>query len=316
MAVTIVETLFQSFDDAVKNTISSGASNLMNTIAPIFSSATCIYFGFKAIGWYKNGTDIPAMEILETFIKCALICFCSFNVGNYLQYIVPSIDGLSADIVALLNNSSTGTTANTIDELITNYMKMIVDFTKTMSFDILDIKISTLFVQFFALLIMLLSGLPFLVLTCATLFCVKIGMSLMLIIGPIFIAFLFFPATRDLFFGWSKLIISFILINVLFSLVITLEINFINDQFIKSPDPSWGVIISMLVCFSTFIYLAKAIPSFAGAIAGSHGASSIGLPGSGTTARAGRLAATGGKKAAVKSVNYIASKFRARFRAG
>lgn len=312
MAVTIVETLFQSFDDSVVNTISNGAANVMNTVAPIFCSGLCIYLGFKAIGWYRNGHDMPIMEVMELFIKCALICFCSFNVSVYLQHIVPIINNLSSDIVALLSNSSSGTTANTIDLLLTNYLKMIADFTDTMEFDILDINVSTLFIQFFALLIMLISGLPFIVITCATLFCVKIGMSLMLIIGPIFIAFLFFPATKDLFWGWAKLIISFIIINILFSLVITLEINFINDQFIKTPDPSWVAVASMLICFSAFIYLAKAIPSFAGAIVGSHGASSIGLPGSGATSRGGQLALKGTKKTS----SYIASKFGSKIKPG
>ncbi|EDR3562100.1 type IV secretion system protein [Salmonella enterica subsp. enterica serovar Benue] len=309
MAVTIVETLFQTFDKSIVGTISSGASNLMNSVAPIFSAGTCIFFGFKALGWYRNGNDIPIIEVLEIFIKCTLICFLSFNVGNYLTYIVPIVNGLSDDIASLLSNTSKGTTSNTIDLLLTNYLDMVFEFIKTMKISILKIDVSVLFVQLFALIIMLISGIPFIMVTCGTLFCVKIGMNLMLIIGPLFIGFLFFPATKDLFWGWAKLIISFIVINVLFSLVITLEINFINDQFINNPDPTWAAVFSMLICFASFIYLAKAIPSFAGAIAGSHGASSIGLPGGGAASGmmrgGGKLAGKAGKYATGKAYNTV-----------
>ncbi|ENE6639024.1 type IV secretion system protein [Salmonella enterica] len=300
--ITIVATLFSAIDDTITNTIASGASKLMSTVSPIFGMCICIYFGLKALSWYTKGADMPVMELFEDFVKMTLICFFSFNVGNYLHYIVPIISGLSDDISQLLS-SNNSTNANSIDQLLSDYITMICDYIDTMTFSPIS-DFSATATGVVALVVMLVGGLPFIVITCAILLTVKIGTSLFLIIGPLFIGFSLFSATRDLFFGWLRMVSSFVLINVFFSLVCTIEMNFIRSQFINS-DATWTKIGSMIVCFGAFTFLAKALPSFASSVTGGMGIAGISAPDTKTRklyASAGKMAGRMAGRAATRAL--------------
>ncbi|EPP3206055.1 type IV secretion system protein [Salmonella enterica subsp. enterica serovar Catumagos] len=308
--VTLAATLFESLDNTVTNILNSGTSKMMSQISPIFCSGLCIYFGLKALGWYRNGVDLPILDVLEEATKLTLICFLSFNVGNYLRYIVPIINGLGDDICRMLSNNTT--TANTIDALLSDMINLFVDFINHPDFSSISFfsDFNVIITAIAAVICIVMLGLPFVIITCSILFTTYIGLKLFLILGPLFIALAVFPATRDMFWGWAKLICSLILINILFSLVCTIEIQFIRDHFLnKQALPNWGDLGGMILVFGCFIYLAKAIPSFAGAIAGSHGASSIGLPGGGAASGmmrgGGKLAGKAGKYATGKAYNTV-----------
>lgn len=313
ITITIVATLFSAIDDTIQNTISSGASNLMSAVSPIFGLGVSIYFGLKALSWYTKGADMPVMELFENFVKMTIICFFSFNVGNYLSHVVPVINGLGDNIAGLLNSGSTN--ANTIDKLLSDYITMISDYIDTMDFSPMTDFTATL-QGIIALIIILIGGLPFIIITCAILLTIKIGMSLFLILGPLFIAFSLFEATRDMFFGWLRMMSSFVLINVLFSLVCTIEINFINSQ-IMNKEPTWTSIGGMIVCFGSFIYLAKSLPSFASSVTGGMGISGISTLSAGSMLRPlgkGGMAAGGG--AARYGANKVMSRFGNKMKPG
>lgn len=313
--ITMAETLFKSLDDTITNLITTGASNLMAKVSPIFCCGVCIYFGLKAIGWYKNGTDLPIIEIIEEAIKLTLMCFCSFNVGNYLRYIVPVISELSNDICSILSNNAT--TANTIDALLSNMINLFVDFINHPDFSSITVfsDLNVIVTAIAAVICMIMLGLPFVIITCAILFSTYVGLKLFLVLGPLFIAFSIFPGTRDMFWGWLRLVSSFILINVLFSLVCTIEIQFIRDNFLNSQDlPDWGDLGSMIIVFGCFIYLAKSLPSFASSVTGGMGIAGISPAriGPGSMFRGAKAAVTGTKKTS----SYIASKFGSKIKPG
>lgn len=307
ISITIVSTLFTSLDETITKTIATGTSKLMSTVSPIFMIGVCIYFGLKALRWYTKGADMPVMELFEDFVKMTLICFFSFNVGNYLSYVVPAVSGLSDDICALLSTEN-GTTANLIDKILTDYINMIRQFIGSEEFKELSFfdDFDAIVTAIIALAVMIIAGIPFIVITCAILFTVALSLKIFLVIGPLFIAFSLYPATRDMFFGWLRMISSFIVINILFSIVCTLEINFIRDHFLKGGLPNWADIGGMFVCFGAFIYLSKSLPSYASSITGGMGIAGISAPNIGGGLR--RLLSPAGKGAKAATTRLLQSR--------
>lgn len=303
MALEIAATLFAAIDKSLESTLMSGTSIVMTGLGAAFGSVWLIHFTVKSLYWLFNGMDAIVQDVVFSVMKMAFIVYFAFNVGWYLDTIVPFVTGLPTWMGGVLSGQ-TGTQTNQVDVLINAFVDAVRKLIDAMNFDFFD-DFNVVLLGIAVVLFMLVGGIPFLLVCVGTLITLKASTTLMLVVGPIFIAFALFDQTKQWFMGWVAVVGGFMLTNVLFSIVIALEISFINSNVIKNGiiDTTWANAVSILLYFSAFTLLATELPNYAAAVMGGASAGGVGGVGGIVSKTAGVSAAKQMTSAAWRLMN-------------
>lgn len=299
MDIRIAEPLFKAIEAGLNSTLMSGTAKVMVGVGAAFGSMWLIHFALKSIQWLFTGIDTVYQDILMSIFKMAIIVSFAFNVSWYIQNVVPFVTDLPVWMGGVLSGQE-GNQTNQVDTLIGAFVDAVVKLVDAMDFDLLD-NFNIVMMGICVLIFMLMGGIPFLSVCVGTLITLKVATTLMLVVGPVFIAFSLFDQTRQWFYGWVSTVAGFMLTSVFFSIVIGLEIGFINTVVIKNGaiETTWADAFSVLFYFGAFTLLATELPSYAASIMGGtpSGATGVGgLLGKGTgLSTASRMAGAAGK---------------------
>lgn len=280
MTIQVAQTLYDTVDAALKSVLTGGTANVMIGIGGLIGTFWLLSFTMRSMQWLWMGMTAIYKDVLFEILKMAVIASMAFNVGWYIDTIVPFVTGLPVWMGGVLSGQE-GNQLNQVDSLISAYVDGLDKLTSAMSFDIFDSKISDIYLGLQAVVIYLVGGLPFILVAVGTTITLKVATMIMLALGPVFIAFLLFDQTRQYFMGWLSTVAGFMLTQVMFALVLAFEVKFINTNVIKNGqiDTTLAGNISMLVYFLTFAVLATELPNYAASVMG--GASSGGVTGLG-----------------------------------
>lgn len=276
MDIQIAQTLFQFVDAALESTLVTGTAKVMLGVGAIFGTMWLIHFTLRNIQWLYQGMNVAFKDVVFEIAKMAFVAACAFNVGWYIQTIVPFVTGFPSWMGGLLSGQEGGQ-INQIDSMINSYVDSLDKLISAMKFSwggMGDSLMALLGVVFY-----LMGGIPFILISVGTLIVLKAATTIMLAVGPLFIAFVLFDQTRQWFWGWVSLVGGFMLTQVLFAVILALEIAFINTVIIKGGviDTSFIGTISILVYFAAFTLLATELPNYAASVMG--GGSSGGVTG-------------------------------------
>lgn len=279
MEVQIAQTLFAAVDASLNGMLANGAAKLMLATGALFGCGYLIHILFKCIAWMNQGLGDMFYEFLWDLVKMSMITFFAFNVPWYMNNVVPIVTNTPIEIVSLLSTMNTGAT-NQVDHLIGAYVDALANLAKAMNFSLFD-NLDVMLLGILAFIFMLLGGIPFLLVSVGTLITIKVASVLLLAVGPIFIAFSLFPVTRQYFYGWLGVLGGFMLTQVLFGVVITLEINFINANVVKDGVIETTLLdaVSILIYFAAFTYLSVEIPGISASIMSGVGTNVTGVGG-------------------------------------
>jgi type IV secretion system protein VirB6 len=280
MGIDVAQQLYNSVDASLQSTLADGIAKVMLGVSAIFGTFWLLNFTFRSIFWLYQGMTVAFREIVIEIAKVAFIAGCAWNVGWYLQTIVPFVSGFPVWMGNILSGEE-NTQINQIDTLISTYIVTLGDLIGAMKFNIFKTEFSDIYLGVQAVLIYLVAGIPFILVAVGTLFVLKVSVTILLAVGPLFIAFALFDKTKQWFWGWISLISGFMLTEVLFSIVLALEIGFINTVVIKEGvvDTSLAGNVSLLIYFASFTVLATEIPSYAASIMGGTPVSAQGFGG-------------------------------------
>lgn len=309
MDVHIAQTLYHAIDEGLKSTITTGTVNVMTATGVIFGTFWLIHLTMKSIYWLFQGLDIAFEDLLFTIGKASFIIFFSFNVGWYIDTIVPVVNELPNGVAQMLSSSGSEQT-NQVDSVISSYITSLAKMCEAIEFSIWD-EASAMWLGVIGVIFFLLGGVPFLLTVVGTLITLKAATSIILVLGPVFISFSLFDQTRQWFWGWVSVIGGFMLTMILFSVVVAIEVNFIDNVIIMDGKIKTDLLscFSILVYFGAFTLLATELPNYAASIMG--GASSGGVGGVGGILGKGTGLKTAGRmtnatrKGLVKGVNMM-----------
>lgn len=296
MDVQVAATLFDAIDAASKTQMGN-VSKVMAVIAAIWGLFWMIYILMNSLYWYFMGITQVIQEVFMTIFKASIIMMMAFSVTWYTTTVVPVV----TDFPLWLGNTiagTGGTSNNLVDSVISSYLDSLINTIQAMEFSITNLKAT--FFGILALLFLLVGGLPFLGVAVGTLITLKCATMLILVIGPIFIAFAVFPRTQQYFWGWVGTLGGFMLAQALFAVVLGMEIAFINTNVVKNGEIQTDLLtcLSLLLYFGAFTLLATEIPNYAASIMG-------GSP-SGTTGAGGLIGRGTGLGAATKMAGSTA----------
>lgn len=307
MDVHIAADLFQAIDAALKSTLGSGTAKVMLGLGAVFGSMWLVQFTLKSIYWLFQGMDVIFQDVIFTILKMAFVVYFAFNVSWYISTVVPFATGLPNWMGGILSGQD-GNQTNQVDGLISSYLNSLDQLVSTMKFGWTE-DWSVMFYAILVILFYLMGGIPFLSVCVGTMITLKAASTIILVVGPIFIAFALFDQTRQWFWGWVSVMGGFILTQVLFAVVVGIELNYINSFVVKNGaiETTIQSAFEILLVFGAFTLLATELPGYAASIMG-------GTPSGGVGGVGGLLGKTTGLGAARKMAGGAASQIAKRFK--
>ncbi|WP_346396839.1 type IV secretion system protein [Pseudomonas syringae] len=298
----IAQTLFDFVDAALQSALVTGMAKVMLGLGALFGTMWLIHFTLRSIQWLYRGMNVAFEDVAKEIAKMAFITACAFNLKWYVQTIVPFVTGFPNWMGGIMSGQE-GVQTNQIDSLIVTYTENLAALISAMNFNIITTSFSNVWLGIQGVVFYVLGGIPFLLAAVATLFVLKVSTTAIVSVGPLFIAFLLFDQTKQYFWGWVSAIGGFMLAQVLISVVLAIEIGFINMAMIKdgSLNTSLAGNLIILLVFGTFTALVIELPSQAASIMGG-GPSGGGL--------ASRISGFGAAKSMSRGVAAGISKLR------
>lgn len=299
----------------------------MATISPLIGSCVALHALWLAYKALYEPDNMMIMESLKTIGSLALCATIAFSAPWYISSIVPIVYFSGDDIASiLLGAESIGAMLDNVTDLFVNRIEFIYN-----NIDVEFLEGETwkaMFLSVLMILILLVGFIPFLVVSTLYLTGAKLMVGFLLIIGPLFIMFAFFPSTRSMFQSWTGLCLNYTLLIVVYSLGFSLLIQLIE---IATPDElSLKSSVLTLVLMAVCSGISVQIPSFCSSLSGGVGINGLvsnmgagmrGLrSGAGTVAKysganaagrfTGKLAGKGARAAANKAIDKVQSNIK------
>lgn len=209
MQVNVAETLFRTIDTATQSQMAN-MNTVMSVMGIVIGGIWMTYILMKSLYWYFEGLTTVIQDAFFTIFKAFAIMMASLTISWYTSTVIPPVLEFPlwlANTIAGVNNDS----SNLVDMVINSYISGLENLVEKMKFGFSVSSIKSMVTVGVAVVLYLLSGLPFLGVAIATLLTLKVATNLILIIGPMFIACLAFPKVAHWFWGWVGVLGGFVL---------------------------------------------------------------------------------------------------------
>ena len=247
------------------------SNNMISGIAPVFQIGFGIYILLIAFDYYKRGFDENVVDLGKRMIGWLLIIAFAFNSSQY-QKLANIMWMLPENLSGLLGTSTY--TASALDTQSNNILKMMENiFAYASSLDMLQVS-DKLMLYIGGTVAVILAYLFFLI-TFAYYLIAKLSLAMVIVIGPLFIGSMLFPATRQWGMNWIGQILNYSVTVVFYVILGALQNDFFKNQLERAVVGEFGSVAQVvglipLFFLSTtiFILVAWSIPSISSALTG------------------------------------------------
>ena len=247
------------------------SNNMISGIAPVFQIGFGIYILLIAFDYYKRGFDENVVDLGKRMIGWLLIIAFAFNSSQY-QKLANIMWMLPENLSGLLGTSTY--TASALDTQSNNILKMMENiFAYASSLDMLQVS-DKLMLYIGGTVAVILAYLVFLI-TFAYYLIAKLSLAMVIVIGPMFIGSMLFPATRQWGMNWIGQILNYSVTVVFYVILGALQNDFFKNQLeravvgeIGSVAQVVGLIPLFFLSTTIFILVAWSIPSISSALTG------------------------------------------------
>lgn len=271
-----------SIDTTLETFVQVTSSNIISMFTDTFiygGTLTFVLMGFAIIFGY---VEVPASNFLKTCGKFLLISGLALNAPTYLSWVVEALHGLEAGLADAFSAPNNGVAATSIyqvlDKAVNDGFQIGADMLEKMGnrdwyqfamafWDLLN----ALIIYAATLLIAIPAG--------AMVIVSKIMLTIMLGIGPFFIAMLMFPVTAKWFDSWISQVMTPIFQIALVTSVLGLGMKFFNtlttEVLAVNTDHPIATLLEILIVTGVTLFLLQRAFAAGAALAG--GISSAGI---------------------------------------
>lgn len=268
--MTIAADVVESFVEPLEQFMEQGVSNLASALSgPMTAGATLyiVIFGIMIILGYVRA---PISDFVINVIKITIIVGLVTTASEYNDYVkqlffVDLPEGLS-DALGTVPGSTASASAiqsgSAFDTVINQAIKIGNEISAQGNWrNWYPIIISVIFSAIALIVTMVLL---------AIFLYAKVALSLILVLGPIFIAMLLFRVTQPIFSAWLGAVLNFVVLQVLAVALITLMVSIITNYLNQSSgqDVAMQVVMAYRVIglFALSLYLGINLPEIAARI--------------------------------------------------
>ena len=295
----------------INKIVSSGAGATASAIATAVTPLAAVVFGIYiiliCINYMRGAETEPVIDFGVRCAGFAVIIGLGLNAANYTSTIIPIVTGIGSDLASAVSSGSA--TAGTLDKLALHYFKILDDGYESANSPVFPFNVGPLILYMLKCVFILVGLIPFLVAATLCIIVADVGSVLVAMVGPLFFAFLIFPATRQYFSAWLNTALSYALIPVFVAVIATISVGLSKTMLSGSgslDDVSLKAVFLASMGNLTLLFLLKQVSSLASSL--SAGGINASMPGSiGTLASAIKSSAKG----SAKDIKAMAAGYRA-----
>ena len=269
--------IFESLLKGMGSNLFTKTTNIITEISPLFAIGFGLYIVIVALNTYNRGFDDNFIDLAKRAMGWLIIIACAFNASQYLK-IANMLYQLPEYMSGLINSGSYNATSldNNMDKLMENMGKI---WELKQNIPILDVPAHLGFTFMWVFIFILVAF--FLTAIAAFYLVAKISLAMVILIGPIFIGAMLFPATRQWGMNWIGQIMNYAVTVTFYVLLGTIQLDFFETHMLSMTDFSQttGGTVFSLVMFVPILFMyilatiiffvvALSIPSIAAALTG------------------------------------------------
>ena len=249
----------------------SKSGDLISGIAPFFQTCFGIYMLLVILDYYNRGLDEKVIDLGKRIVGWLVIIAFAFNASQYLK-LANMLWMLPENLSGLLGTQEY--TASALDTQSNNILLMMENiFAYAAELDMLQASDKLMLYAGGSVAVVL--AYLFFIITFAYYLIAKLSLAMVIVIGPLFIGAMLFPATRQWGMNWIGQVLNYSVTVVFFVILGTLQNDFFKNHLenavvgdITSLAQVMGLIPLFFLSTVIFILVAWSIPSIASALTG------------------------------------------------
>lgn len=307
MAIQIFDEFLREFEQPLTQFVSNSVQNLASAIDTPLRTAVTLWVVLYGIAILRGTIREPVLDFAWAAARVVVVVALATNAGTFQTYVTELFfEGLPREIGNAIAGSGLDTSSGApFDSLLNKGIEVATRIYEQSGLtNIAPALIAAILIVFTAV-----SGF----LQFAVLLYAKIGLAIVIALGPIFIALMLFEATRPFGSAWTRQVVNFVILHVLVvalvGLMLTTVSGFVDRYGTNAADG--GQLIVGAVAISAILglaaYIAIQLPEIASALAGGGAALSaraaqyVATTTTGLAAKSSLAAALGGVGVAAAS---------------
>lgn len=271
--------LFRFVGESVENAIAAfvepAASNIISAVGGTALIGSTLYLAIAGALIIAGYLSNPFWDVVKSCVKIAIVGSIALNAGNYMSWVVGSIDGIQTGLAGALNTlggPSADSIYETLDKSLGNAFSLAgecFDHANESGWDM-----GAALGWWFCGGVIGLGAVGFTLLGGAIIIMAKFSLAALFALGPVFIMCLMWPVTARFFDSWFSQAMNYVFTIVIASLFMSFALAAL-DRFVDGADVSGDGINSPLFaalqivgCTGIFAYLLLKSSEIAGGLAG------------------------------------------------
>lgn len=287
MALTpILQPFFTKVDAVFGGFFLGGAANVATAITPIFKILVTLFVVLWGLAVWRGLIQEPLSDGVTRIVKIVLIGVFALNAAVYGPQIANTIyktpEELAGVIMPAAGGASSSGPATSLDNALDKGNELAKRFIAATS---ITSPFASIVLGLEAILIWIFTAV-LVGYAAALVLLAKIGLAIILSIGPIFIALLLFDASKTFFQGWLAQALNFLFTYVLVVVALALALTFLDANLTQAITdiplgtvPDFSVLLSALIVGSATFIVLKQVPGIASGLAGGVQLSTLGAVG-------------------------------------
>ncbi|MBR1090738.1 type IV secretion system protein [Bradyrhizobium manausense] len=268
MAINVFDSFLKEFEQPITTFVSTSVSNLASYIDGPLRVAVMLYVILYGFAVMRGAISEPIMEFAWRAMRIVIVVLLATNSSTFQQYVTGLFfDSLPKEIGNALAGSGLNTSSGVpFDQLLSKGIDVANKiYDQAGITNVVPALIAAILLVFVAVG----SFLQFAILLYA-----KIGLGVVIALGPIFIALALFEATRPFTEAWLRQVANFVILLVLVVALVGLMLTTVSgfiDKFGTNAGTA-GELVVAAVAISAVLglsgYIALQLPIIAGGLAG------------------------------------------------
>lgn len=254
----------------------TGSQAISDTITPLVAACFGIYIILISTNYMRGAEQEPVMDFIFRIMSFSVVIGLGLNAASYASHVIPMVTGIGPSLADAITGGAV--TAGTLDQLALHYLAII-----DKGFEGVGLLSSPgAYVLMILKSLIILFGLaPFLIVATVMTIVANAGSVIVAMVGPIYFAFLLFPATRHYFNAWLNTALSYALIPVFVAVIATVSVG-LSVEMLSSGggtlnESSLTDVFLAALGNLTLMFLLRQVASLASAL--SAGGINAGMPG-------------------------------------
>jgi type IV secretion system protein VirB6 len=232
----------------------AAAERISSTVTPIAATCFAIYMILITVNYVRGASSEPVWDFWLRMIGFAIIIGLGLNYTNYAKFVIPMVMEIGNDLAhAVTGASKNETPLDNITIKLMTALRESYDYARSLDF---TDSIGAWITYAAKCTVVILTFGPVFAISTLYLALSIVGSTICAMLGPLYFAFLIFPATRQYFSAWVNTCFSYALIPVIVAVIVHIVAGVLEK--LVNADPNLGfrsMLILALANLSMFAML-------------------------------------------------------------